>query len=154
MLCLVAQSCLTLWDPMDCSPPGSSVHGHSPGMNTGVGCHPLLRGIFPTQGLNLGLLHCRQILYRLSHQGSPRILQWVAYPFSRRSSWPRDWAGVFCVAGGFFTSWANREALCPTAFCHFPGNFNFHLPKTVYLFKQRTVPGAFDSLPGNWNFFH
>ena len=40
----------------------------SPGKNPGMGCHSLLQGIFPTQGLNLYLLHCRQILYRLSHQ--------------------------------------------------------------------------------------
>ena len=46
------QSCPTLCDPMDCSPPGSSVCGDSPGKNTGVGCHALLRGIFPTQGSN------------------------------------------------------------------------------------------------------
>ena len=59
MLCLVAQSCPTLCNPMDCSPPGSSVHGDSPGRNTGVGCHALLQGIFPTQGWNPGLLHCR-----------------------------------------------------------------------------------------------
>ena len=70
VLCLVAQSCLTLCDPMDCSLPGSSIHGNSPGKNTGVGCHALLQGIFPTQGLNPGLPHCRRILYRLSHQGS------------------------------------------------------------------------------------
>ena len=49
VLCLVAQSCLTLCDPMDCSPPGSSVQGNSPGKNTRVGCHALLQGIFPTQ---------------------------------------------------------------------------------------------------------
>ena len=87
VLCLAAQSCLTLCDPMDCSPPGSSVHGDSPGKNTGVGCHGLIQGIFPTQGLNPGLPHCRWILYRLSHQGSPRILKWVAYPFYRGSSY-------------------------------------------------------------------
>ena len=46
---------------------------NSPGKNTRVGSHPLLQGIFPTQGLNLGLLHCRQILHHLSHQGSPNI---------------------------------------------------------------------------------
>ena len=46
----------TLSDPMDCGPPGSSVHGDSPGKNTGVGCHAFLQGIFPTQGLNSGLL--------------------------------------------------------------------------------------------------
>ena len=56
---------------MDCSLPGSSVHGDSPGKNTGVGCHALLQGTFLTQGSNLGLLHCRQILYNLNHQGSP-----------------------------------------------------------------------------------
>ena len=50
--------------------PGSSVYGDSPGKNTGGGCHSLFQGIFPTQGSNLGLLHCRQILYHLSHQGS------------------------------------------------------------------------------------
>ena len=49
----------------------------SPGQNTGVGCHSLLQGIFPIQGSNPGLPHCRQILYHLSHQGSPRILGWV-----------------------------------------------------------------------------
>ena len=69
--CLVAQSCLTLCNPMDYSPPGSSVHGDSPGKNTGVGCHALLQGIFPTQGSNPGVPHCRWILYHLSRQGSP-----------------------------------------------------------------------------------
>ena len=68
---LVAQSCPTLCDPMDHSPPGSSVNGDSPGKNTGVGCHALLQGICPTLGLNPGLPHCRQIIYHLSHQGSP-----------------------------------------------------------------------------------
>ena len=70
VLCLVAQSCSTLCNPMDCSPPGSSVHGDSPGKNTGVGSLSLLWGIFPTQGSNLSLLLCRQVLYHLSHQGS------------------------------------------------------------------------------------
>ena len=52
------------------SSPGSSVHGDSPGKNTSVGCHALFQEIFPTQGSNPGLPHCRQILYCLSHQGS------------------------------------------------------------------------------------
>ena len=52
-----------LCDPMDCSPPGSSVHGDSPGKNTGVGFHALLQGIYPTQGLSPGLLQYRWILY-------------------------------------------------------------------------------------------
>ena len=71
-LCSVAQLYPTLCSPMDCSPPGSSVHGDSPGKNTGVGFHALFQGIFPTQGSNPGLLHGRQILYHLSHQGSHR----------------------------------------------------------------------------------
>ena len=62
MLYVVAQSCPTLCDPMDCSPPGS-VHGGSAGKNTAVGCHALLQGIFSTQGSNPGLPHCRWILY-------------------------------------------------------------------------------------------
>ena len=53
---------------MDCSPPGCSVRGDSLDKNTRVGCRALLQGIFLTQGLNLHLLDCRQILYRLSHQ--------------------------------------------------------------------------------------
>ena len=71
MCVLVAQSCPTLYDPADCSPPTSSNHGDSPGKNTGVGGLSLLQGILPTQGSNLHLLHCRWIPYHLSHQGSP-----------------------------------------------------------------------------------
>ena len=102
----VAHSCLTLCDPMDwlCSP------WNSLGQNTGVGSLSLLQGIFPTQGSNPGLPHCRWIHYQLSHKGSPRILEWVAYPFSSGSSWPRNWTGVSCIAGGFFTNWVIREA--------------------------------------------
>ena len=70
VLCLAAQSCLTLCDRMDCIPPGSSVHGDSPDENTGEGCHTLRQGIFLTQESNQGLLLCRRILYQLSRQGS------------------------------------------------------------------------------------
>ena len=69
LLCLVAQSCPILWDPMDCSLPGTSVHR-----------------IFQA-----------------------RVLEWVAIPFSRGSSWPRDRIPVFCTAGRFLTIWATRE---------------------------------------------
>ena len=72
--------------------------------NIGVASLSLLQGIFPTQESNWGLLHCRQILYQLSHQGSPRILEWLAYPFSRGSSQPRNLTGVSCIAGGFYTN--------------------------------------------------
>ena len=64
---------------MDCSPPGASVYRDSPVNNTGVGCHALLQGIFPTQGLNPGLPRCRQTLYYLSHQGSPDSSLGVLY---------------------------------------------------------------------------
>ena len=76
VLCLLIQLCPTLCGPMDCSLPGSSIHGDSPGKNTRVDCHDLLQGIFPTQGLNPGLPHCRQILYHLNHQGNPSPVQW------------------------------------------------------------------------------
>ena len=79
---------------------------NSPGQNTGVGSLSLLQGIFLTQRSNPGLLQCRQILYQLSHKGSPRMLEWVALPFSRGSSWPRNQTGVSFIAGGFFTNWA------------------------------------------------
>ena len=105
VLFLATQSCPTLCDPKDCILPGSSVHGDSPGQNTEVGFHAFLQGIFPTQGSNPGLPHCRQILYHLSHQESPQILEWVAYLFSRRSSWLTNQTRVSCIAGGFFTSW-------------------------------------------------
>ena len=83
---------------------------NSPGQNTGVGSLSLLQGIFPTQGLNSGLPHCRQILYQLSQQGCPTVLEWVTYPFSRGSSQPRNQTRVSCLAGRFFTSWATVEA--------------------------------------------
>ena len=112
-LCLVIQPCPTLCDPVDCHLSGPSVHGDSPGKNTGVGCHSVLQGIFPTQGSNPGLPHCSQILYRPSHQGSPRTLEWVAYPFSRGSSQPKNRTKASCIAGKFFTRWATREAHSP-----------------------------------------
>ena len=81
---------------------------NSPGQNTGVGSLSLLWGIFPSQGLNLGLLHFRQILYQLSHKGSPRILEGVVYPFSSGSSQSRNWTRVSCISGRFFTKWAKK----------------------------------------------
>ena len=68
----VPQACLILCGPMDCSPPGSSVHGILQATILEGGAHFLLQ-IFPTQGSNPGLLHCKQILYHLSHQGSPLL---------------------------------------------------------------------------------
>ena len=68
---VLRELCPTLCNLADCSLPGSSVHGDSPGKNTAVGCQALLQEIFPTQGSNPDLLHCKQILHQLSHQGSP-----------------------------------------------------------------------------------
>ena len=80
MLCLIASDPLwphALWPTRLLRPWGFS------SKNARVGCHAFIQEIFPTQGSNPGLPHCRQILYHLSHQGSPRMLEWVAYPFSR-----------------------------------------------------------------------
>ena len=101
----VPQSCLTLW------PHGLYSPWNSPGQNTGVGSLSLLQGIFLTQGPNPGLPHCRRILHQLSHKGSPRILEWVSYPFSRGSSQPRNWTGVSHIEGGFFINWATWGAI-------------------------------------------
>ena len=83
---------------------------NSPCQTTGVGSLSLLQCIFLTQESNQSLLHCRWILYQLSHQRRPRILQWDACPFSSGSSQPRNRTRVSCIAGIFFTNWAIREA--------------------------------------------
>ena len=97
----------SLW-PHGLYSPGNSLCQNTEvgSQNTGVGSDSFLQGIFPTQRLNPGLPHCRWILYQMSHKGSPRILDWVAYPFSRGSSWPKNKTGVSCIAGRFFTNWA------------------------------------------------
>ena len=93
-MCLISQSCPILCDPMNCSPLGSSVHGDSSGKNTGVDCHAFFKRIFPTQGMNPGLLHCRQILYYLSHQGSPKRLVVVFQSLSRVRFFATPWTVV------------------------------------------------------------
>ena len=128
LLCPWGFSRQEYWSALPCPPPGdlsnSGLEPRSPAlqadsllsetpeklMNTGMGSLSLLQGIFSIQGLNPGLWHCRKILYQLSHQGSPRILEWVAYSFSRGSLLPRNWTGVSCIAGGFLTNLAIREA--------------------------------------------
>ena len=89
-------------------PPGISPW-NPPDQNTGVGRLFLLQGIFPTEESNQGLLHHRWIPYQLFPKGSPRILEWVTFPFSRGSSQPRNQTGVSCMAGGFFTNQAIRK---------------------------------------------
>ena len=109
-----SESCLVMSDSL--WPHGLYSPWNSPGQNMGVGSLSLL--IFTTQGSNPGLLHCRQLLYQLSPreaqepQGSPRILKWVAYPFSSRSSRPRNQTGVSCTAGVFFTKYGYYKYVC------------------------------------------
>ena len=88
----VAQSWLTLCDPIQ------SMEFSRPEYWSE---YPFLS---PGDLSNPGLPHCRWSLYQLSNKGSPRILDWVAYLFSSRSSWPRNWTGVSCIGGGFFTT--------------------------------------------------
>ena len=120
----VAQSCPTPYNPMD-----HRVHGI---LQARIRqwvvwiVFPCSRGIFLTQRWNPGLLHGRWILYQLSHKVSPRILEWVAFPFSSRFSQPRNWTGVSCIAGGFVTYWAIRETIS-TLLC-----FKSQLHKHVY----------------------
>ena len=93
----VTQSCPTLQPHRLYSPWNSS------GQNTGAGSFSPLQGIFPTQASNPGLPHCRQIFLPAEPQGSPRILEWVANPFSRGSSQSSDRTWVSHIAGRFFT---------------------------------------------------
>ena len=120
----VSQLCPTLCDPIDCT-------WNSPGQNNGVGCHSLLQGIFPNQGSNPGLLQCRQILYHLSHEGSPRILEWVAYPFSSESSQLRNRTRVPCITGGFFTSWDHQGSHVLTTCWFLPTSTDLAPPPPV-----------------------
>ena len=102
---------------------------NSSGQNTEVGSLSLFLEIFPTQGLNLGLPLCKWILYQLSHKGSQRILEWVAYPFSSRFSQPRSLTGVSCIAGRFFTNWAIRETCV-----YMKGTFLGNKPKSIIIY--------------------
>ena len=100
---------------------GSSVHRDSVGKNTSeLPCSP--PGDLPHPEIKAGLPHCRQILYHLSHQENPSILEWVAYSFARGSSWPWSRTQVSCIAGGFFTSWATREAQVVLVLKNLPAN--------------------------------
>ena len=105
--CMHAQSCLTRCNSMDLSPPGSSVHGDSPGKDTGVDCHAILQGIFPTQGSNPGLPPLQVKSLPSKPPGKSKntgVGNLLAYPFSRGTSQPRNQTKVSCFAGGFFTS--------------------------------------------------
>ena len=103
----------------------------------------LLQGIFPTQGSNPGLPHCRPILDHLSHQGSLRILEWAVYLFSGGSSWSRSRTKMSFIAGGFFTSWATREAWRELTGALGLNNWYWDV-KQSYAFRKRIYwPGDF-----------
>ena len=86
---LVAQTCLTLCNPMDCSPTGSSLHGDSPGKNTGVGCHALVQEIFPTQRLNPGFPHCGGFFTILATREAPAF--WYSH-----NRYLKNWSKCSC----------------------------------------------------------
>ena len=100
------------WKPLSrvglCNPMDYRVHGILQARVLEWVAIPFSRGIFPSQGSNPGLLHCKQILYHLSHKGSPSILEWVTFCWG--SSQPRNQTRVSCITGKFFTNWATREA--------------------------------------------
>ena len=110
---IVTQLCLTLWDSMDCSQPGSSVHEDSPGRNTGVGCHSLLQGIFPTQGSNPGLLHWQadSLPFPCSSDGKESACQCRRPGFD---SWSREDA----------TSWEATKPMCHNSWACAPESRN------------------------------
>ena len=106
MLCLVAQSCPTLCDCVDCSPPGSSVHEGSSGKNTGVGCHALLQGNFPNLGSNPGIPHCKWI-FTIWATKEAQVIKWlilklesgflVKYSFNYIANYFLQFSTVWCV---------------------------------------------------------
>ena len=127
--CLVTQSCLTLCDPMDCSPSGTSIHGDSPGKKTGVGYHSLLQGISPNQGSNPGLSK--------EHPGLISRMDWLDLLArdSQESSPTPQFKSIILRCSAFFTvqlshpymttgktialtrrTFVGKECLC---FCHF-----------------------------------
>ena len=124
VLCLVAP---TLCNAMDCSLPGSSDHGDSPGKNTGMGSYALLQGIFPTQGSNPGLPHCRQILYWLSHQGSLRILGVGSLSLGEGNGTLLQFSCLESpMDGGAWWAAVHGVAKSRTQLSNFPFIFHFH----------------------------
>ena len=92
---------------------------------SGLPCPP--PGDLPNPEIKPGLLLCRLILYWLNHQGSPRIWEWVACPFSRGSSWPRTWTRVSCIVGQFSIIWATREAHC------------IYITWYIYIYREKDI---------------
>ena len=111
-VCLVSQLCLTRCYPRDCSPPGRLLCPWRFSQQeywSGLPCSP--PGDLPNPGIKPRSPTMQADSLLLEPPGKSKNTEWVAYPFSRGSSWPRNRTGVSCIAGRFFTSWATREAL-------------------------------------------
>ena len=121
------QSCPTLCHPM---PQGLYSPWNSPGQNTGVRCLSLLQGNFPNPGSDPGLLHCKRILYQLSHQRSPRILDWVAFLFSR---------GIFPTQGLNPGLPHCRWILYQLSHQGGPGDFPTQIPTQILLIRKEPM---------------
>ena len=136
-LCCAVLSCSvlsdSLWPHIDCRLPGSSLHGILQEIILGWVATPSSRGSFQSRDQTQDShKHYGQIIFHLGHQGSPWILELVAYPFSRGSSQPRNRTGVSCIAGRFFTRWGMKPRLChcrrnkenPAVLCFLTGKRN------------------------------
>ena len=141
--CSVVSDSATPWTVVHQAPLST---GNSTGKSTGVGCHALLQGIFPTQRPNPGLPNCRKILYHVSHQGSPRNLEWVAYPFSRGSSQPRNQTRVSCIAGRFFYQLSYQGS--PKEYTTVSQEFILCMASWIS-WPRRTLKSSYDLCPGN-----
>ena len=115
---------------------------NSPGQNTGVGSLPLMQGIFPTQGSKPGVPHCRWILSQLSHQGSPRILEWAAYPFFSGSSPLRNWTRVSTL----------QAHSLPTELSGSPRNKSGAKVRALHSDKFLQPPKMYYLVPEMWQF--
>ena len=119
--------------------------------NTVVSSLSLLQEIFPTQGLNTGLPIRRRILYQLSYKGSPRVVEWIAFSYSSRSSQPRNCSVVSCIAGRFFTNWAIREGWNNTNYIFswkYTKDLGSMKPKRVLNFRKWENIERFNDLEG------
>ena len=139
---LVAQSCPTLCNPTDYNLPGSSVHGDSPGKNTGVGIHALLQGIFLTQGSNPCLPYCRRILYCLSYQGSP----WLSLLYHKNLSSQPHYSHQHINI--YFTCEKNKifDYTYPSTNPPSPTIFWFLFPQSSYQYLSKLTTSTSSSL--------
>ena len=110
MYIVKSESCSVVLDSL--LPHGLYSPWNSTGQNTGVGSRFPFPGDLPNPEIQSMSPALQVDSLPADHQGSPRILEWGAYPFSSRSSWPRNWTWVSCIVGGFFTSWTTRESPC------------------------------------------